>query len=185
MHPITTDRLLLRDFGPDDDGFILTLLNDPSFTRFIGDRNVRTLAEARNYIMTGPVESYKRYGFGLYVVELKPTKTPIGMCGLLKRDALEHPDIGFAFLPEYRHQGYATEASRAVLSLAKNFFRLPRVLAITDPDNQSSIGLLEKVGFNFERLIRLTEDSGEVKLFAVTTEKVEDFQSEARSLSDA
>ena len=166
MKPVTkTERLDLRHFAPEDAEFTLSLLNDSSFIRFIGDKGVRTVDDAKRYIESGPVASYEKHGFGLYVVELKTTKTPIGMCGLLKREALEHPDIGFAFLPAYRNQGYASEAANAVLSLAKNVFKLSRILAITDPDNQPSIRLLEKMGFNFERILKLPDTDEQVKLF--------------------
>lgn len=164
---LKTDHLDLRHFSVSDAEFILSLLNDPSFIRFIGDKNVRTTDDARQYIQSGPVASYEKQGFGLYLVQLRGTKTPIGMCGLLKRDALEHPDIGFAFLPDYRRQGYASESVKAVLSLAKKIFTMPRILAITNPDNHSSIKLLEKMGFNFERIIKLPDTNEQVKLFEI------------------
>src|SRR4030095_10136345 len=97
---IETVRLWLRRFAEDDVQFIFNLLNQPSFIRFIGDKSVRTLDDARNYLSTGPIKSYRENGFGLYLVELKPSHTPIGMCGLLKRDTLEYVDLGFAFLPD-------------------------------------------------------------------------------------
>lgn len=166
MTELKTERLVLREFVLDDAQFILQLVNDSSFIRFIGDKGVRTLEDARNYLTTGPIDSYHRHGFGLYLVELKATKMPIGMCGLLKRDALEYVDLGFAFMPDYRRQGYAFESASAVLSHAREVFKLNKVLAITDPDNQASIKLLGKLGFQFEGIIRLSEDASEVKLFA-------------------
>lgn len=168
MTELNTQRLQLREFTLNDAEFILDLLNDPSFLRFIGDKGVRTLEDARNYLTTGPIESYRKDGFGLNLVELKATKTPIGMCGLLKRDALEHVDLGFAFMPDYRRQGYAFESASAVLTHGREVFKLNRILAITDPDNQSSIKLLERLGFQFEGMIRLSEDADEVKLFAIS-----------------
>jgi ribosomal-protein-alanine N-acetyltransferase len=162
---LTTNRLKLREFTNADAAFILELLNDSAFIRFIGDRNVRTLDDAGNYLNTGPIDSYKRHGFGLYLVQLKKTKTPIGMCGLLKRDVLDHVDIGFAFLPDYREQGYGLEAASAVLAHAHDNLKLKRILAITNPDNESSIKLLEKLGFHFERMMKLSENGDEVKLF--------------------
>jgi ribosomal-protein-alanine N-acetyltransferase len=163
---LRTHRLMIRQFTIGDAEFILSLLNDPAFLRYIGDKGVRTLEDARNYLTTGPIESYRKYGFGLNLVELKATKTPIGMCGLLKRDALEHVDLGFAFMPDYRRQGYAFESASSVLTHGREVFRLNKILAITDPDNQSSIKLLERLGFQFEGMIRLSEDAAEVKLFA-------------------
>ena len=109
---LETDRLILRQLSIEDDAFILELVNDPLWLRFIGDRGVRTLDEARNYILKGPVAMYERAGFGLYLVERKIDGVPMGICGLIKRDVLDDVDLGFAFLPEYRGQGYATESAR-------------------------------------------------------------------------
>lgn len=162
---IETTRLIVRRFVSEDAEFILSLLNDPAFLRYIGDKGVRTLEDARNYLATGPIESYRKHGFGLNLVELKATKTPIGMCGLLKRDALEYVDLGFAFMPDYRRNGFGFESASAVLSYARNELELDQVLAITDPNNEASIKLLEKLGFRFERMTRLSEDASEVKLF--------------------
>jgi [ribosomal protein S5]-alanine N-acetyltransferase len=167
---LTTARLTLREFVDADAPFIITLLNQPSFLRFIGDKKVRTADDARNYITTGPVDSYKRNGFGLYLVQLKSTSKAIGMCGLLKRDTLDAVDLGFAFLPEYWGKGYAFEAASAVLKEARDTFKLTRLLAITSLDNDASIKLLARLGFQFERVMKLASDSDEVKLFSLTFE---------------
>ena len=119
MTVLETERLSLRQFTVDDAQFILTLLNEPSFLRYIGDKQVRNLEDARQYILNGPVASYERNGFGLYLVELKESYTPIGMCGFLKREELPDPDIGFAFLPEFWSKGFAFEAAAAVLEDAR------------------------------------------------------------------
>lgn len=111
---VETPRLYLREAHEDDAAFIVTLLNEPGFIRYIGDRKVRTLDDARGYIAKLR-EHYQRHGFGLYTVVLKDRETPIGICGLLKRDALESPDIGFAFLSAYEGHGYAYEAASASL----------------------------------------------------------------------
>jgi RimJ/RimL family protein N-acetyltransferase len=161
-----TERLLLRQFTVDDAQFILTLLNEPSFLRYIGDKQVRNLKDAEAYILNGPIASYKQYGFGLLLVELKETHTPIGMCGLLKREELPDADIGFAFLPAYWNKGFAFEAAAAVLQDARERLRLERILAITSLDNESSIKLLQRLGFSFERVIRLSKVGEQVKLFA-------------------
>lgn len=163
MHALETERLLLRPLTTGDAPFILTLLNEPSFLRFIGDKKVRTLEDAQQYLRTGPIASYNQYGFGLLLVELKDSQTPIGMCGLLKREELPDPDIGFAFLPEYWNKGFAFESATAVLKDAQ----LDRTLAIVSPDNDSSIRLLEKLGFRFERV------KGDVKLYALPNQPVE------------
>jgi RimJ/RimL family protein N-acetyltransferase len=161
MTVLETERLILRHFNPDDAPFILALLNEPSFLANIGDKKVRTLEDARQYIANGPVATYARHGFGLYQVELKDTHTPIGMCGLLKREELPHPDIGFAFLPDFWNKGFAYEAAAAVLKDARARLHLDGLLAIVNPDNDASIKLLEKLGFNFEQM------KGDVKLYAL------------------
>jgi RimJ/RimL family protein N-acetyltransferase len=163
---LETDRLVLRWLSTDDAEFILALLNDPAFLRFIGDKGVRTLEDARNYILNGPVDMYTRLGFGLYWVGLKEGDIPIGMCGLIKRDGLDDVDIGFAFLPQFRAQGYAHEAAAAVMAYSKDALGLKRIVAITSPDNYASGRLLERLGLRFERMIRLSPDAEAVRLFA-------------------
>jgi RimJ/RimL family protein N-acetyltransferase len=164
MKVLETDRLIIRRLTFEDAAFILELVNDPTWLRFIGDRGVRTLADARNYILKGPMEMYDRLGFGLYLAELKDERVPIGLCGLIKRDSLKHVDIGFAFLPDFRSKGYAYEAASAVLAYGKNTLGLERIVAIVSPGNDSSIKLLGKLGFQFEQMITLSSQN-EVKLF--------------------
>ncbi len=164
---IETDRLRLRRISNDDAPFILRLLNEPSFIQNIGDRGVRTIENAEEYILKGPIASYEKFGFGLWMVETKVDTTPIGMCGLLKRDVLTDVDIGYALLPEFWSKGYALESARAALAYASGSLGLKRVLAVTNSNNLSSIRLLEKLGFQYERMIQLTEDAPEIKLFAV------------------
>lgn len=166
MVVLETDRLILRRLTELDAAFMLGLVNEPSWLQYIGDRGVRTLDEAREYVRKGPVEMYDRLGFGLYLVALKDAQVPIGICGLLKRDTLEDVDIGFAFLPGYWGQGYAYESASAVLAYARRSLGLSRILAVTSPDNYRSIKLLEKMGFAFDRIARLSEDGPESKLFA-------------------
>jgi RimJ/RimL family protein N-acetyltransferase len=166
MKVLETKRLRLRWLSAEDAAFILELVNDPAWLRFIGDRGVRTLEDARSYILNGPVAMYHREGFGLYLVELKQNATPIGMCGLIKRAGLEDVDIGFAFLPAYYGQGYAYESAAAVMAYAQDTLGLDRVVAIVDPDNQRSIKLIGKLGMSFVDMLRLSEDQPEVKLFA-------------------
>jgi RimJ/RimL family protein N-acetyltransferase len=146
---------------------MLALLNEPSFIQNIGDRGVRTLAEASSYILNGPIASYTQNGFGLYLVVLKKTNESIGICGLVKRDGLDDIDIGYAFLPKFWSKGYAFESALAVKAYAKNAIRLHRIVAITDPSNEGSIRVLEKIGLRFERMIKLSDDDIELKLFAV------------------
>ncbi len=163
---LETARLQLRMLSLDDAAFILRLLNEPSFIQNIGDRGVRTIDDAGAYIVKGPIASYEKFGFGLWIVETKSAGLPIGICGLLKRDVLDDVDIGYALLPEFWSQGYALESASAVLAYAREKFGSKRVLAVVNPDNQSSIRLLEKMGFEFERMVRLAEDAPEIKLFA-------------------
>jgi RimJ/RimL family protein N-acetyltransferase len=169
MTVLETERLILRPFTVDDAEFILTLLNEPSFLRYIGDKKVRDLVGARQYILNGPVASYKQHGFGLCLVELKESHTPIGMCGLLKRDELADPDIGFAFLPAFWGKGFAFEVAAAVLQDARERLRIERVLAITNLDNEASIKLLDRLGFRFERITRLAPDREQIRLFTLDT----------------
>lgn len=166
MSILQTERLNLRRMSLDDAEFILELLNDPSFLRFIGDKGVRTTEDARRYILTGPLDSYERHGFGLWLVELKGSETPIGICGLLKRDTLDDVDIGFAFLPQYRSKGYALESAAAVMDYGRKVLGLRRVVAITNEDNAGSIRVLEKIGMSFDRMIRLSDDGPEIRLLA-------------------
>ncbi len=166
MNIIETERLTLRKLSTADAGFILDLLNQPSFIRYIGDRGVRTLEDAERYILNGPVASYERYGFGLYLTQLKESHIPIGMCGLIKRDTLEDVDIGFAFLPQFWLKGYAFESASAVLAYARNTLGIKKILGIATPDNTGSICVLEKIGLKFEKMVKLSEDAVELKLFA-------------------
>lgn len=166
MIVLETERLILRGMDLADAPFILALLNEPSFLRFIGDKKVRTVQDAEQYILNGPVASYNRNGFGLCLVELKETHMPIGMCGLLKRDELPHADIGFAFMPDFWNKGFAYEAAAAVMNDARERLKLERVLAITNQDNEASIKLLQKLGLQFERLIKMSTDSAELFLFS-------------------
>ena len=166
MNILETKRLTLRQFTSDDATFILELLNEPSFIQNIGNRGARSVSDAIKYIETGPVASYARNGFGLYLVELKESGESIGMCGLIKRDALAYVDIGYAFLPKFWSKGYAVESALAVKEQARSL-GLKHLVAITDPSNMSSIRVLEKIGLTFEKMIKLSSDDIELKLFGV------------------
>jgi RimJ/RimL family protein N-acetyltransferase len=169
MNILETMRLNLRQLTVVDAGFMLKLLNEPSFLHFIGDRGVRTIEEARQYILKGPVDSYNRFGFGMWLVELKEFQVPIGICGLVKRDFLDDVDIGFAFLPDFWFKGYAYESAAAVKVHAIDILGLKRLVAIVNQDNIGSAKLLEKMGFKFERMIRLPESGREIRLFAIVS----------------
>jgi len=165
MTVLETGRLVLREFQLDDAEFILQLLNESAFLRFIGDKGVRTLADARDYLLQGPIESYRRFGFGLYLVSLREDGTPIGMCGLVKREGLLDVDVGFALRTRYCSRGYAVEAAAAVLDYGKRALNLGRIVAIANSDNHASIAVLERIGLRFERMVQLSGDATELKLF--------------------
>ncbi|PEA83114.1 ribosomal-protein-alanine acetyltransferase [Bacillus pseudomycoides] len=183
MKILETNRLTLRLQTTEDVEFILELLNDPSWLQFIGDRGVKTIDDARNYIMNGPIRMYEQFGFCLYLVERKEDQIPIGICGLVKRDTLEDVDIGFAFLPKYWEKGYAYEAASAVMAYGKDTLGLNRIVAITTQDNHPSAKLLEKVGLQFERLVQLSNDPEELRLFAYNS-RTENHINNTYKLSD-
>jgi RimJ/RimL family protein N-acetyltransferase len=168
MLRLETPRLHLRPLTERDDAFIVSLLNDPAFLLFVGDRGVRTPEDARAYIRNGPIASYERFGHGLLLVALRSSGTPIGICGLLKRDALDDVDVGFAFLPEHCGKGYGLESASAVLADARSSLGLRRVVAITDPDNAASIRLLEKLGLAFEGMVTMSGETKALRLHAWT-----------------
>jgi RimJ/RimL family protein N-acetyltransferase len=175
-----TERLILREIVEADDEFILDLLNQPSFIKYIGNRNVRNLEQAREFIENRYRKSYAENGFGLYAVDLKNEfytfadtqfsaaleNVPVGICGFVKRESLPDADIGFAFLPQFENKGFAFESASAVMRYGAEKLNLKKVLAITTQDNFSSIKLLEKLGFKFERLIKLPHDSETLNLFS-------------------
>lgn len=162
---LETDRLILRRLTTADSEFIFDLLNQPSFLQYIGDRGVRTLADAERLIQEGPIATYEMHGFGLYLVETKEAGESIGMCGLLRREQLDAADVGFAFLPEFWSRGYAIEAASAVKDYSKSVLGLDRIVAIANPDNERSFNLLAKLGLRYDCMIRLSDDTPEIKLF--------------------
>jgi RimJ/RimL family protein N-acetyltransferase len=164
---LETGRLFLIRLSTDDAAFIQELVNDPEWIRYIGDRGVRTLEDAAEYIRKGPLAMYETYGYGLYLVREKGSGDAVGICGLLKRDFLEHADLGFALLARYRGKGYASEAARAVVAYAGQTLGLAHLEAITNPDNGSSIGILEKLGFRFERMIAYPGETAPLRLFSI------------------
>jgi RimJ/RimL family protein N-acetyltransferase len=165
-HILETNRLVIRQLTFEDTNFVIELLNSPGWLKFIGDRHVKTEEDAKNYLLNGPMKSYQEHGFGLSLVELKSDKMPIGMCGLLKRDFLGNPDIGYAFLPAFTGQGYAFEAANATIIYAKEKLNLPHVMAIVNPDNQLSIRVLEKIGMTFKEFFIYPSEEGEKLLFS-------------------
>jgi RimJ/RimL family protein N-acetyltransferase len=170
MSLIETPRMSLREISPEDDGFIFALMNEPAYHQFIGDRGIRTLENARAYILAKLTPSYARHGYGLYLGELKETRVPIGICGFVKRDALEHPDIGFAFLREHWSRGLAFEAARATMDYGFGALGLKTVLGVTSQGNQASIRLLEKLGLRYQRMVRVPPVDRDSMLFSTEGE---------------
>ena len=163
---LETERLVVRELSLDDAAFVLELLNEPAFHRYIGDKGVRDLAGAEKYIREGPQASYAKHGHGLWLVALKDGGTPVGMCGLLKRDYLDHPDLGYALLARHGGQGYASEAASATLAHARSGLKLGTILAVTAQENPASIRLLSKLGFKFDRMITTPGQAEPSRLFS-------------------
>ncbi len=162
---IETERLILREFSTKDAPFILALVNDPDWLKFIGDRGVRTLDDARVYIKDKLKKSYQEFGFGMWLVDRKEDSASLGMCGLLKRNYLDDLDIGFGFLPAFRGQGYALEAASAVMEYGKNELGLERLLAFVLVGNQKSVKLLERLGMQYERNFKIPDDDADLELY--------------------
>ena len=165
MSIVNTDRLSLRKIDTDDAEFMLQLLNDPAFIQYVGDKKARDLESAKTYILEGPVASYHSFGFGLYLVELNDGLTPVGICGILKRDFLDHADLGFALMPGYREAGYAFEAAQATVEVARSDLKLSRIVAFTAMNNTRSIKLLERLGMAFDRMVDLPPDGKKINLY--------------------
>jgi [ribosomal protein S5]-alanine N-acetyltransferase len=163
---LTTPRLTLRHLSLEDAAFMLELLNEKPFLENIGDRGVRNIQDAKAYLAKGAIASYQDFGFGLYAVERKDSAELIGICGLSKRESLDHPDLGFALLQKFCGQGYAQESAEAVMHYARKTLNLRRIEAITKPQNRDSIRLLQKLGFKFEKTIRMPNEKDRTSLFA-------------------
>ena len=162
---LETERLILREFNLDDVDFIIELVNNPTWIKYIGDRGVKTLEDAEKYLKSGPLKSYNDFGYGLWAVIEEDSGKLIGMCGLLKRDYLEHPDIGFAMMPEFAGNGFGFESAKATVDFAHNQLKIDVLSAITATYNEKSINLLKKLGFSFDQNIKIPNDSEEVMLF--------------------
>ncbi len=164
---IATERLTIRPFTLDDAAFVVELVNDPDWIRFIGDKAVRTPADAQDYLRRGPLAMYERHGLGLCAVERSGERSPLGTCGLIRREGLQDVDLGFALLPAARGQGIAAEASRAVLAHGFGALGLRRIVAIADLENAASAQVLLRIGMRFEQRVRLTPEDEELALYAI------------------
>ena len=161
-----TDRLVIRWLNEADAEFIHLLFNTDGFLQFVGDRNIRSIEDGRNYLQNGPLGMYQHVGIGLYMVELKSENQPLGICGLIKRDSLDDIDIGYGFLPDHAGLGYAYESAVAVVEYAKSELNLKRLVAITTSDNARSIKLLERLGLTFESNVEEPADAPALGLYA-------------------
>lgn len=162
---LTTNRLSLRKFSKEDAGFILELTNTADFHKNIGDHKIRTLEDAENYIVNRLSASYEKYGFGFWVCEIRESGIPAGMCGLIKRDGFEYPEIGFAYLPEFYGIGLSTEAALAVKQYAGKELGLEFIMAIANPENDASIRVLSKLGLLESGRTRLPGELEDVLVF--------------------
>jgi RimJ/RimL family protein N-acetyltransferase len=163
---LETARLRLRRISLDDAEFMFEIWNDPAFIRNVGDRGVRTIEQAREAIMSGALKLYANYGYGPYAMVLKSDGSSIGICGLFKRDNLDHPDIGFSVLPDFCGKGYAGEAAIAVLAHARDDLCIRELTAIVSQTNVPSIGLIEKLGLSFVRMITMPGDDEDICLYS-------------------
>jgi RimJ/RimL family protein N-acetyltransferase len=162
---LESERLILSEFSKNDAPFFFELVNDPAWIQYIGDRNINTTEDAEKYLEEKIIPSYQEFGFGFYIVRLKKEKTPIGMCGLIKRDWMKYVDIGYAFLPGFRGKGYALEAGKATMKYAKETLQISKLAAITDVNNSKSSNLLERLGLEFDRLITYPNETEKSKLY--------------------
>jgi len=176
MITLQTPRLTIAPLSEEDAAFILELVNDADWLRFIGDKRIHTLDAAARYLREGPLASYVRHGFGLCRVDRRDDRQPIGLCGLVRRSTLDDVDLGFAFLPHGRGQGFAHEAAAAVLAHGFDTLGYERIVAITTDDNRSSARVLESIGMRFERHVQLPGDAAALRLFAAARDRPSDPQ---------
>lgn len=164
---LQTNRLVLSRLSYDDSEFIFELVNEDSFKRFVGDKKVNSLGDAHDYLAKGPIGSYEQHGFGMFLVRDRENDEPLGICGLVKREQFEDPDVGFAFLRRHWARGYALEASKAVVEYGQSQLGLRRLIAIVDPANAASVRLIEKLDFIYERMVRMDGDEHDICLYGL------------------
>lgn len=172
MQIVSTPRLRLEPFTLADRAFIVELLNEEDFLRFIGDKGVRSLSDAERYLQEGPLGSYARHGHGLWRVALKESGEVVGMCGLIRRDYLDAPDIGFAFLHRYRGRGFGHEAGAATIAYGRTVLGMARILGVTLPDNTASIALLKKLGLREEGRLAAPNEGRTLLVFSTNPRTV-------------
>lgn len=164
---LRTERLVMRRIGTDDAELMLAIWTDPAFVKHVGDRGIRTVEQAREAIREGAMRLFADHGYGPFSMNLKNDGSQIGICGLFKRDNLDAPDIGFAVLPAYCGSGYAGEAARAVVEHARDDLGIEVLTAIVSPENAPSVGLIEKLGLAFERMITMPGDDKAISLYSM------------------
>ncbi|AKQ47458.1 hypothetical protein TH63_03005 [Rufibacter radiotolerans] len=163
---LETDRLTLREFSLEDAPFIIELVNSPGWLQYIGDKNIQTQDQARFYLTNGPLKSYEQHGYGPSLVARKEDQKPIGLCGIINRENLDTPDIGFALLPDFMGKGYGYEIASATLAYAQNQLKLTKISAITMPYNKNSIQLLEKIGLVFRKTFSFPGNKEKLLLYS-------------------
>jgi RimJ/RimL family protein N-acetyltransferase len=163
---IETARLKIRELTVDDAEFIFGLVNEPSFLENIGDKGVRNPEDARKFILEGPWANHRDRGYGQFMVELKKSGDPIGICGILYREALEVSDVGGAFFPRFWRQGFAYEAACAVMEYGRSKLGIDRIVGLTKEENTASIRLLEKLGMSFEKTVKMSDDDPGTALYS-------------------
>lgn len=164
---LETERLVLREVAEADAPFVLGLLNSPGFLENIGDRGVRTEDEASAYIRDKMIAGYRQHGYGMWLAQTRRAGAAVGLAGLVRREGLDMPDVGYAFAPDAWGQGYAKEAAAAVVAHAMGPLSIPRLAAITTPENFASMAVLRKVGFTFQGMIQLPGVERESTYFTI------------------
>lgn len=164
---LETERLLLRRVTLQDADVMLAIWNDPAFMRHVGDRGIRTLDQARDALAEGVLKLYEDFGYGPFCMILKSSDSAVGICGLFRRENLDHPDIGFAVLPQFCGLGLANEAANAVIKNAREKLGLEVLMAIVAPDNDASVSLIEKLGFCFSRGITMPGEEEQIRLYCL------------------
>lgn len=164
---LETDRLILKPVSLDDADFVLAVHNTPKFIQFIGDRNLRTLEDAENYIKNRFFPHYEKHGFGNCLIVEKSSGKKVGAVGVFVRDGLDVPDIGFSFLPEFEGKGYGFEASLKLMKTVFQDFGLNKISAITTNENIASQKLIEKLGLKFIKMTKLPDDEVELRYYEI------------------
>lgn len=158
---LITKRTTLKKLENEDRLFILELLNTDGWIKFIGDRNIQNEEDALEYIEKINSNSAITY----WVVHLNENANKLGIITLIKREHFDFYDIGFAFLPQFENNGYAYEASDAVLNFIIESTDLKTILATTILENKSSIKLIEKLGLSYYKSVN--DNNNELSVYKI------------------